>query len=186
MKISIFQKGGEKNHELIEKATRYFASKLMSTRMMNTLSLRIEVRSTTLPKNAIGVCTGKVNGSKSTKNFKIELQRDMPIGKQIETLAHEVVHVWQKASNTLQFRQWKSDGQVHIRWNGNEMGLTDDIKYIDRPWELEAFFLEKPLFQSFRAFHNGLTDVQSSLDSELKAKTRSVLNKREEENSMEY
>jgi hypothetical protein len=37
MKISILQKGGDKNHELIEKSTRYFASKLMSTRMSNSL-----------------------------------------------------------------------------------------------------------------------------------------------------
>lgn len=184
MKITIFQKGGNKNHELIEEATRYFAKKLMSTRMINTLNLKIKVRSTTLPKNAIGVCSTLANGSISSKDFDIEIHRDISLKKQVETLAHELVHIWQKTSGMLQFRKWKSDNNIHIRWNGEETGLSNAIPYLERPWEKEAYFLESHLYNSFKAVKKGFHDDMPDLDKNLKTAIRCVINKRENDKSL--
>ena len=181
MKVTILQKGGRKNHEVLDEATRFYASKLMSTRMMNTLNLRIEVRSTILPKNWAGSCSAKVNGSQSTKDFTIVLQRDHTLGEQLKTLAHEVVHVWQKARNTLQYRLWKSDNQVHVRWNGREMGTQPEIPYYDRPWEKEAFFLEEHLFELYKSIYAEENHKIPQLEQNLQKAIRCVTRSREKE-----
>lgn len=188
MKINILQKGGNKNHELLERAIKFYGSQLMSTRMLNTLSLRVEIRATKLEKKTMGTCSTKAQGSISNKDFKIMLQRDMSLKDQLETIAHEMVHVWQKATNKLQFRVWKSDGQMHTRWNGNDAGVSGEIPYLDRPWEKEAFFLEKPLFKLFRAHEKGLTDDIPDLESDLKNSVKRVIRKREDslESSINY
>lgn len=186
MNINILQKGGKKNHELLDESIRFFAKQLMSTRLMNTLNIRVEIRATKLDKDVLGACSAKSDGSLSTKDFKIEIQRDEHVRDQVRILAHEMVHVWQKASNTLQYRQWKSDNKIHARWNGNDVGLYNDIPYLERPWEKEAYYLEQPLYDSFKAHKKELTDDQPELDKILKLSIRAVKNKREKDNELVY
>lgn len=145
MKITILQKGGQKYHEALEKAVRYFAAQLMSTRMTNTLEIRLEVRATKLKKRVAGTCSTVPVGSKASKKFTIVLQRDMLPRDMFATIAHEMVHVQQKATNRLQFRRWSSDKQMHVRWEGKDMGVFGDIPYRIQPWEVEAYAKEKPL-----------------------------------------
>ncbi|WP_210499138.1 hypothetical protein [Vibrio crassostreae] len=144
MAIKIFQKGGGKTyHPVLLEAADYMASLLMSTRMKNSLDIRLEMRSSKLGKDVSGVCSSIANGSASSKEFTITIKRDDDINEQLSTLAHELVHVWQKCQNTLQVRRWKSDGEVHIRWAGVDAGKQDKIPYREQPWEKEAFGLEK-------------------------------------------
>ncbi|MEZ8292388.1 hypothetical protein AB6D11_00895 [Vibrio splendidus] len=150
MNTTVLQRGGDRHsHNMLKRAANYFSRALMSTRMVNTLNLRIECRSSKLKSNISGLCKAKANGSQSTKEFTVVLQRDDPWHTQVLTLAHELVHVYQGAMGTLQYRQWKSDGQLHTRWAGKDLGACGTIPYRERPWEIEAFALEETLFQAF-------------------------------------
>lgn len=77
---------------------------------MNTLNIRLELRATKLEKDVLATCASEANGSKSTKDFTIMVLRDSPLPQQLESIAHEMVHVSQIAYGVLQNRVWKSDG----------------------------------------------------------------------------
>lgn len=49
----------------------------------------------------------------------------------MRTVAHEMIHVKQLISGTLRY-----NGNKTV-WRGREM--SDDLPYLERPWELEAF-----------------------------------------------
>ncbi|MGD1524057.1 hypothetical protein [Vibrio owensii] len=155
MKITILQRGGDKNdHDILESAALYYSKMLMSTRMCNTLKLRIELRATKLEAGVLGECSTENIGSKANKEFTIVMRRDEDINSKLSTLAHEMVHVAQKATNILQHRKWKSDNRYHTRWNGIDMGLSNSVPYNDRPWEKEAFALQRTMFNAFACHHN--------------------------------
>lgn len=184
MQVKILQKGGDKDHYIIEKATRYFARKLMSQRMISTLSLRIEIRATKLNKHDLGSVSMNLNGSKQSKEFMIMLQRDLPLAKQLETIAHEMVHVWQQRTNVLQTRIWKSDEKLHVRWNAQDMGLLSSIPYNEQPWEKEAFTLEEPLLYSFIAHHKEILHRTEELDNKLNAVISTIKRSRDKDAEM--
>lgn len=187
MKINILQRGGFKdNHTVLAKATEYYCKMLMSTRMCNTLNIRLEIRATTLKKNVTGTCQTDPIGSKTNTDFTIVLKRGEPLLDQLRTLAHEIVHVHQKRTNLLQYRLWKSDMKYHARWNGEEMGIYDSIPYAKRPWEIEAAVLA-PLMQKVYLMHDKsrpdleekakkkFDKVQNLLSSERKEKYKSFI-----------
>lgn len=62
----------------------------------------------------------------------------------VETIAHEMVHVRQMARGTL--KTAVSRGRTHQIWRGKKMG---EIAYHRRPWEIEAFQLERLLVNNF-------------------------------------
>ncbi|MGI2916169.1 hypothetical protein [Vibrio parahaemolyticus] len=195
MNIKIYQRGGFKdNHDVLINATEYFCKMLMSTRMCNTLNIRLEMRSTKLGKNGLGSCYTDALGSKKNKDFIVILKRDAPIADQLKTLAHECVHIHQKATNLLQYRLWKSDGKFHARWNGEELGVYDAIPYQDRPWEIEAYFLEDIMHKAYffnnknrpdleEKIINGFNNALKYLESERSNNYRSIVSK--QNNSME-
>lgn len=148
-KISILQRGGIKCHETIDAAVRFFLLDRMSARLVNTLSIRIEIRSTKLAEGTLALVQVPTNGSKASKAFTIVLDRDRCLTDQLADLAHEVCHVEQAATGRLQYRVWKSDGKTHARWEGAEMGPLTCLPYAIRPWEVEAHREEKIMAAKF-------------------------------------
>jgi len=138
----------ELNDKLIS-ATKVILGELMSVRMMNTLKIKIHVRKTTLGSETLGVVWHNNNGSKSQKEFLIQLRHDQSDSDKIETLAHELVHVQQNVSKRLQYRFWSSDRTLHVRWEGKELGDPSQIPYRQRPWEVEAFAKQEILAKIF-------------------------------------
>lgn len=137
-KITILQRGGKKNHRVLDRAARFFLRERLSARMANRLSLRIEVRATKLAAGTMAKVLLPTNGSAASRDFTIVLDRDRSLVDQVADLAHEVVHIEQAASGRYQVRRWKSDRKVHARWEGVDLGPLDQIDYAARPWEVEA------------------------------------------------
>ena len=140
--------------EDLEKAVKFFLTELgVSTRLQNTLNIKVHVRKTVLKKDALGSCSVLNNGSQATKDYRILLTDDAPHFSQLQTLAHECVHVEQQVRGRLQRRVWSSDGQTHVRWDGKELGVwLQDVSYADAPWEIEARAKEEKLTRAFYTF----------------------------------
>jgi hypothetical protein len=147
--IQVFQRGGEDRKILVEKAATFFLKELVSTRMYNLLSIRIEMRVTKLSKDYEGSCYVPVNGSKITRSGVVILQRDMKRKEMLICLAHEMVHVAQMVTNRLQYT--RKEGITFARWEGKAMGNIAHIPYQEHPWEVEAFTKQEELFQAFQA-----------------------------------
>ena len=154
-KLEISLPRNERDDELvrdIKDATQLFLNELMSKRLQNTLKIKINVRKTTVKKgwgkDCGGVHLADPMGSKPNKEHKILIHYGTNI---MSTLAHELVHVYQIATKKYQQRFWKSDGQLHVRWNGKELGLKEKIPYRQRPWEIEAFDLQDKLHSKWKS-----------------------------------
>lgn len=145
-RIQFFQRGGDKNHSAMDNAARWAIGQLMSTRLANTLTIKVKFRATGLDDSTMGcVSPDQLSGSKAPREFTIIIQRDVGYRQQLSTLFHELTHIQQLASSRLQMRQWKSDGQLHFRWERQELGTPSQNPYYTRPWEVEARSKQKQL-----------------------------------------
>lgn len=150
-RVQIQQRGGDKSrHDVLRDACLFGLDSLMSARMANGLQIILKMRAG-LRKGTHGQVMMKCTGSKSQKVFVIEIQRDNPLRKQVETLMHELVHVQQRASGRYQMRWWKSDNKLHARWQGQDLGDKNKIPYRQRPWEIEAFEKQGPMARAYWA-----------------------------------
>ena len=80
----------------------------------------------------------------STNRYAIELRTDLDIQIMLLTLAHELVHLKQYATNELRSRVVA--GQLVDIWKGKRYR---NLKYDDQPWEIEALQKEQDLFEDF-------------------------------------
>lgn len=76
------------------------------------------------------------------REFRIQLEKTLDEVALLTTLAHEMVHVWQYATGKLKLYQ---DGKH--RYAGKV--YSSNTKYVDRPWESEAYDLERVLVEEW-------------------------------------
>jgi hypothetical protein len=72
------------------------------------------------------------------REFTIRIDVSLPLEQMIETILHEMVHVWQYVSKRMVYK-W-----VHEVRFDKEV-YSSDLPYDDRPWEIEAHRIEKEL-----------------------------------------
>ena len=131
------------------KAVDFYGKELMTTRMFNTLKIKVHVRKTVLKRGVSGAVINNCKGSIKQNEYLITLDYKAFTADMLRTLAHEMVHVMQIATKKLQYRYWKSDRRLHFRWNGEEMGVLANFPYKNQPHEIEAREKEEDLFKRF-------------------------------------
>ena len=144
----------QKKH--IPSVINFCIQKLMP-RMTN---LDITVRLKKLDSSAYGYCLAESDDGERLdrpKSFEIEIHKDMPLRKVLETICHEMVHVKQYARGEL----YESSAQGKHRWQGK--WLDKDPNYWDQPWEIEAHGRETGLFVRW-AEENDLGKYKWTLD----------------------
>ena len=119
-------------------ATRFFASELLSKKMIPHISVEI-VMKTKIKDLGNCVCTF-TNDYYKPREFEIQLRRHRSLANTLKTLAHEMVHLKQFAKDEL-----KVD---HSKWKGESIDL-EQIEYSDYPWEIEATSLENILYNLY-------------------------------------
>ena len=78
------------------------------------------------------------------REFTIRIDVSLPLEQMIETILHEMVHVWQYVSKRMVYK-W-----VHeVRFDKEVYSW--DMPYDERPWEIEAHAKEKTLKEIFDA-----------------------------------
>lgn len=143
MQISINGIRSKKTKKLVKKAAEFYATLLMTKRMVESIELNIEFRNK-LDDDAEGYCQYLDNYG-GVKSFEIELEKYNPIDSVLTTLAHEMVHLKQFATNELS----NSHVPAHIsKWQGRSVN-EKLVDYWDLPWEIEAHGREKGLFFRF-------------------------------------
>ena len=131
------------------KAVDFYGKELMTTRMFNTLKIKVHVRKTVLKRGVSGAVINNCKGSIKQNEYLITLDYNESCNDILKTLAHEMVHVMQIATKKLQYRYWKSDKKLHFRWNGEEMGELSKFPYRNQPHEIEAKERQDKLFMKF-------------------------------------
>ena len=149
MKLNLRSKGATltpKERKILKMATHFYASRLMTDRLSNTLEINVNVIKDFYTKNKIlGEAFPKddVLGMPSNKQFVINLEWNK-LGKRVlQCLAHEMVHVKQYAKGELKFHE-KGNLVTFQReqYQGDE--------YWESLWEIEAYGREVGLYQKFK------------------------------------
>lgn len=147
MEITIHGRNSIISKKEMAYVTEFFARKLMGKRLSKNLEIEIYNR-TFKTKREMGYCFP--HDDRPHRHFAIELNKMLSYPNQIETLAHEMVHVKQFARG-----EWKEIGNGHHKWLGKSMYVSDeeyDKKYrsLKLPWEKEAVLSESWLGYFYR------------------------------------
>lgn len=83
---------------------------------------------------------------KSAKEFVIFIREDHPNADLVRVIAHEAAHVAQLVNGSLTFK--KIGGNTNVYWYDEHIDINK-VSYRRRPWEIEAFTLEKKYLHEF-------------------------------------
>jgi hypothetical protein len=150
MKLNLRSKGvtlTPKERKILKMATHFYASRLMSERLSDSLEINVNVIKDFYVKNKIlGEAFPKddVLGMPSNKQFVINLEWNNKLGKRVlQCLAHEMVHVKQYAKGELKFHE-----RGNLVTFQREQYQGDE--YWESLWEIEAYGREVGLYQKFK------------------------------------
>jgi hypothetical protein len=121
--------------DLVESAVIFCISELMPR--MRTLEIEVNIKNL---KNE-GVA-GQCYEGDGKRDFYIDVDKNLTGGEMLETVCHEMVHVWQGATRKMKdldgFRKMYM-GKIY----------DDTIAYEDEPWEIEAYAMQGDLLKKF-------------------------------------
>ena len=92
----------------------------------------------------IGLCSCEDHG-RNPRMFIVEIDNSIPFYDQLLTLAHELVHVKQYATNQL----YNYSKKPAYRWR--DKVYSEEMYYSRRPWEREAYRKQLKLLSEFAA-----------------------------------
>lgn len=122
--------GGSKTEkQVVEKAVQWCIKKLLPR--VRTLDIEVRIRK-------LNVCGYCLEGDTNRK-FELEIKKGMKLYDLISTVCHEMVHVKQYAKREMSLDY--NSGRT--RWKAKL--ISENTKYLDQPWEKEAFKLEENL-----------------------------------------
>ena len=147
MKLILRTKGvtlTQNERKILKMATHFYASRLMSDRLSNSLQINVNVIKDFYAQNKIlGEAFPKGDDSKNKKQFVINLEWNKIGKKLLQCLAHEMVHVKQYAKGELKFHE-----RGNLVTFQREQYQGDE--YWESLWEIEAYGREVGLYQKFK------------------------------------
>tara|TARA_B100000470_G_C19692638_1_gene347242 strand:+ start:341 stop:856 length:516 start_codon:yes stop_codon:yes gene_type:complete len=138
-------KGSKKEYrDLVRRAVWFYAEKLMSKTLVNTLGITVNLtRNLTEKEGAEGFCIWDdwSDIRKTPREYTIDLDCSMSIRNILINLAHEMVHVKQWVKGEMY--EYSNSNMVRFMKKKYDM---NDMDYFDYPWEIEAFGRQLGLF----------------------------------------
>ena len=133
-------------------AVTWFAERLLGKRLARNVSIDVQFDE---DMDAYGYAANMDEIERNPRVFELQISSKIPKNRQIEVMAHEIVHIKQMARNELRMKAGVKvfhDGTV-VRhdvgiWMGKEYLVNEDT-YFDLPWEIEAYGREVGLVRNF-------------------------------------
>tara|TARA_R100000008_G_C3429371_1_gene88862 strand:- start:32 stop:457 length:426 start_codon:yes stop_codon:yes gene_type:complete len=126
----------KRKRELAESAMIHCISELMPR--MRTLDIELILKKLK-DKEVVGWCYEGEN----KREFFIDIEKSLDGDELIETVCHEMVHVWQSATRKMKdlpFGRKMYMGKVY----------DETTAYEDEPWEVEAYEMQGKLLETFK------------------------------------
>ena len=136
MNLVLVTGGTKKQRKLVEGIVNWCIDELMPR--YRTLEIEVNLKNLLEKEGAYGWCM-----QNDRREFVIDLHKretDYAEGKKnlIETIMHEMVHVWQYASGT-----YKQTRAGKLLWKKKDYTTTP---YSKQPWQRQAYRMEKKLY----------------------------------------
>jgi len=126
----------KRKREIAESAMIHCISELMPR--MRTLDIELILKKLK-DKEVVGWCYEGEN----KREFFIDIEKSLDGDELIETVCHEMVHVWQSATRKMKdlpFGRKMYMGKVY----------DETTAYEDEPWEVEAYEMQGKLLETFK------------------------------------
>jgi len=120
---------------LVESAVIFCISELMPR--MRTLEIEVNIKNL----KSEGVAGWCYEGD-NNRDFYIDVDKSLTGGELLETVCHEMVHVWQSATR-------KMKDLTHGRKMYMGKVYDETTAYEDEPWEIEAYAMQGDLLKKF-------------------------------------
>ena len=150
--------GTKKQRELTEKVVWHCISELMPR--YGTLDISINLTKC-LDEGAYGYCHAEDDWP--SRSFMIEVDKRIPKFKNgkpnkkglerfIETICHEMVHVWQSATGRMVDRLYPVKLGYRKMWKNKDGVYVNhtNTSYSKQPWERQAYRMQGDLVKSFK------------------------------------
>ena len=139
--------GIEKDRTLAEEVM-WFCIETLMPRMKN---LMVECELKKIEDGVLGYAWTVEDNKDCMIQIDSRLSRDAGRDKFIETVCHEMVHVWQMATNRT--KETYRDGHKQL-WKCKDGKYRNYGKtaYERQPWETEAYAMEGPLAELFKTY----------------------------------
>jgi hypothetical protein len=136
LKIYIYGKNEKLSREEIRSAIKFFVNKLIPIEVADQLVLKVKNTDSFYNNSIIGYCYQDERFD-DNQHFIVEISNKISKQKQLNTLAHELVHVKQYALSEMQ--DYEDDANKCL-WYGKLYDFDEggDV-YWESPWELEAY-----------------------------------------------
>ena len=141
--------GIEKDRTLAEEVM-WFCIETLMPRMKN---LMVECELKKIEDGVLGYAWSVEDNRDCLIQIDSRLSRDVGRDKFIETVCHEMVHVWQIATNRTK-ETWRKTGEYKQLWKCKDGKYRNYGKtaYERQPWETEAYAMEGPLAELFKEY----------------------------------
>ena len=160
---------------MFDEAVRFYAKEIMGSRLANLCKIKVHFRKYVSRRKGVnvgGYVAMNPTGSKRQRSFKITLNAHHDTVTQMRILAHEMIHVKQKAKDEAQWRYNEKENTLYVRWKNNAPVKHDEIPYRERPWEVEAYALQDKYYASYIQMVSKQKAVQERLRKEETCQTQ--------------
>ena len=126
----------KKKRDLVESAAIFCISELMPR--LRTLEVEVNIKNLK-DEGVVGWCYEGENN----RDFYIDVDKNLDVEELVETVCHEMVHVWQSATRKMKdlpFGRKMYMGKVY----------DETTAYDDEPWEIEAYDMQGGLLEKFK------------------------------------
>jgi hypothetical protein len=138
-----------KTKDLIKEAVIFYGEYLMGKRLANNIDVEIKITRGLANRDGVHAWCTWDDDNVRPRAFEIELDHSACLKDKnlCELIAHEMVHVKQYARGDI--KTYRFGRQT---WKGKT--VLESIPYRKKPWEVEAFSLEKSLAKKFQEHKN--------------------------------
>lgn len=152
MKILVYG-GNKRQRALAYSATRFAFANELKLSVYKDASTTLYIRLAKLPttENHYGLAYHISDSSWRSKNYTIQINTAVAKTSELflETLMHELVHIWQMANRNLFRYSFNPTRDSYVAfWKGKE--YDPDKGYSKQPWERQAYRMETKLAASYK------------------------------------
>ena len=137
--------GGYRNRKRIARdAIEWF----LQHRKLNRFNTFVHIVDKRLWPEDDGACIA-IDRQSNPRFFEIEMENRLDNKEQyLTTLFHELTHMEQRLRGTHQMQYCTRTCRTVNKWHGDV--VSPETKYMDEPWEIEAYEREKLLYRAYR------------------------------------
>lgn len=140
--ISVRNANTPQQRKLLKDATMWMVGEIIGSRL--NLEITVTLYDLRKQEKCSGMCEWMDNPIRP-RDFLLHVDNSQSLREQLRTIAHELIHVKQYATGEMYDyqRDWSK-----VRWR-NKIVNSNNLKYKEHPWEIEAYKRQTPLLRKF-------------------------------------